>query len=134
MKKNNNQTYKVKFEDLKARFNFSDEQDEYIKKRVNSVNRTTSIPRRVLERRSLDLQKAYIVAKQLDIKVLKELETVFNALKTVRKEVSIKWDYEKLLNVEKQVERAMKKHSLTNYSDFLGSEALMSVITGYQFY
>lgn len=134
MKKNNNQTYKVKFEDLKERFNFSDELDEYVKKRVSSVNQTTNIPRRALERRSLDLQQAYIVAKQLDINVLKELENVFNALKTVRKEVSIKWDYQKLLKVEKQVERAMKKHKLNNYSDFLDSEALMSVITGYQFY
>lgn len=76
MKTNKHQTYKVSFGDLKERYSFPDAIDDEIRKRINRVNRTNSIPRKALERRSLEMQTAYIEILKLEKEDTKKLESI----------------------------------------------------------
>lgn len=130
MKPTNNKPYKVELSDIMQRYSVSEDLKDEIQKRVNRINRSKSIPRSVLDRRSSDLQNAYIKVKELDTKTIKRLEKAFDNLKQVRKEVSIKWESGKLNKAESKVEYALNKAKL-HYCSY---EALMAVILGYKFY
>jgi len=136
------QTYKVTFDDLKKRYEFPDDIDQEIQKRVKKVNRTDYIPRRCLERRSLDFQAAYAEIMKYEKPIRVELQRIATERHENKKLYGLNSkEYKKL---DKQFDNYCSKIGLASneYSSYLDRytnkfyvsvSALVDVLMMYEF-